>query len=51
MSLQRHCDGCGDVPVDFDSVNVAVFPEVRLARFTQRLSDQCRLLLIRSDHK
>ena len=51
MSLQRYCDGCGDVPVDVNSVNVAVFPEVRWARFPQCLSDQGRLLLVRSNNK
>ena len=33
MSLQRYCDRRGDVPVEIDSVNVAVSPEIRLAPF------------------
>ena len=49
MSLQSYYGGCGDVSVDFDSVNVSGSRDIRLARFPQRLSDQGRLLLVWGD--
>ena len=45
MFLQRYYDGCGDVSVDSDSVNVFGTPEMHVARFAQCLSAQgCSLL-------
>lgn len=32
MSLQRCYDGCGDVPEDFNSVNLSGFPEIRRSK-------------------